>query len=86
MGFIEMHINTDSFCGIQEINRTINIIRECIDLDTDGVDDAIDNCPGISNLFQSDLDQDGIGDACDEDESTLNNVGIGVEILQENCI
>jgi len=35
------------------------------DKDLDGVPDATDNCPLISNPGQADLDKDGIGDACD---------------------
>lgn len=35
------------------------------DGDDDGVDDAIDNCPGVYNPDQLDSDEDGIGDACE---------------------
>lgn len=35
------------------------------DADNDGVDDAIDNCPGVANADQVDTDGDGIGDACE---------------------
>jgi len=37
------------------------------DTDGDGVADAVDNCPQISNPGQADLDDDGEGDACDND-------------------
>lgn len=35
------------------------------DLDGDGVDDAVDNCPAAANPDQLDADGDGVGDACD---------------------
>lgn len=36
------------------------------DLDGDGIDASIDNCPNTSNTNQSDLDDDGLGDKCDD--------------------
>ncbi len=36
------------------------------DSDTDGVNNAEDNCPLDINVDQADGDQDGVGDACDE--------------------
>lgn len=38
------------------------------DQDDDGVPDAVDNCPGLSNPDQRDTDGDGSGDACDPDD------------------
>jgi Thrombospondin type 3 repeat len=35
------------------------------DTDGDGVADASDNCPSVSNADQADADSDGLGDACD---------------------
>ncbi|MDX9720528.1 MAG: CehA/McbA family metallohydrolase [Myxococcota bacterium] len=40
---------------------------QAIDIDGDKVDDAIDNCPGVSNTLQGNLDHDESGDACDDD-------------------
>src|SRR5262249_6329046 len=36
-----------------------------IDTDGDGIPDAQDNCPAVSNANQLDTDGDGIGNACD---------------------
>ncbi|MEK6806133.1 MAG: neutral/alkaline non-lysosomal ceramidase N-terminal domain-containing protein [Pseudomonadota bacterium] len=35
------------------------------DTDSDGKNDAVDNCPTVSNANQADADEDGIGDACE---------------------
>lgn len=42
------------------------------DTDGDGVCDAADNCPAISNPNQSDLDVDTLGDSCDDADAELN--------------
>ncbi len=35
------------------------------DVDSDGVEDAADNCPAMANHEQDDTDWDGVGDVCD---------------------
>jgi hypothetical protein len=41
------------------------------DDDGDGVSNAIDNCPNVSNADQNDFDGDGQGDPCDPDPPTV---------------
>jgi len=38
------------------------------DNDTDGINNAVDNCPDIANPAQTDTDKDGLGNACDPDD------------------
>ena len=48
------------------------------DLDGDGFDDSVDNCPVVANPEQSDVDGDGRGDLCDlELEAVVSTVGDG---------
>ncbi|ANM29234.1 hypothetical protein ABI59_05995 [Acidobacteria bacterium Mor1] len=42
------------------------------DLDGDGTEEAIDNCPGFQNASQSDADGDSVGDPCDNCPADLN--------------
>ena len=42
------------------------------DLDGDGVEEALDNCPGFSNPSQADADADSDGDVCDNCPADLN--------------
>ena len=60
---------------------------DCPDGDGDGVCDADDNCPGVSNSSQTDSDQDGLGDACDvcPNDSLNDNDGDGVCGDVDNC-
>lgn len=43
-----------------------------VDTDGDGIVDASDNCPAITNSDQMDTDGDGVGDACDNCPSNGN--------------
>jgi subtilisin-like proprotein convertase family protein len=52
--------------------------------DGDGVEDALDNCPNVSNTDQADVDGDAVGDACDNcpavtnaDQADADSDGIG---------
>jgi hypothetical protein len=60
------------------------------DIDTDGIQNEIDNCPFVNNRGQSDRDGDTIGDACDNaintknyDQSDIDKDGVGD--LIDNC-
>lgn len=50
------------------------------DRDNDGIEDALDNCPGVANFRQEDLDGDGLGNACDLDWD-----GDGVANVADDC-
>ena len=43
----------------------IGAFESSLDTDGDGVLDAVDNCPLVTNADQADFDEDTIGDACD---------------------
>lgn len=42
------------------------IVTQPGDVDGDGVENLLDNCPELYNAAQADTDQDGLGDGCDE--------------------
>ena len=50
------------------------------DVDGDGILNAADNCPTVSNPSQADVDFDGVGDACD-----LDIDGDGLPNAADNC-
>lgn len=50
------------------------------DRDADGIPDADDNCPAVSNPDQLDSDGDGEGNACDDDDDND-----GVPDADDNC-
>jgi len=47
------------------VTTNIGSLAWASDLDGDGIEDAIDNCPAIPNPDQTDSDGDGAGDICD---------------------
>ena len=51
-----------------EIDEGFEDAVNCKDLDGDGIDNALDNCPKVPNVDQADFDQDGAGDLCDPDD------------------
>lgn len=53
------------------------------DGDSDGIPDATDNCPAVSNPDQMDSDGDGVGDACETAPADTDNDG--VIDPQDNC-
>ncbi|MFC7500754.1 PxKF domain-containing protein [Nocardioides sp. GCM10030258] len=60
-------IGSDDF-DVEGMTFTVIVVpADDVDLDgdDDGIDDADDNCPEVSNADQSDLDDDALGDACD---------------------
>ncbi len=52
------------------------------DADLDGVDDTVDNCPGVFNPTQVDTDMDQIGDLCDPDADPDSD---GLPNSMDNC-
>jgi hypothetical protein len=54
-------------------------VAQSVDFDRDGLSNAADNCPAVSNADQNDLDSDGYGDTCDLDldgDGVLNTIEI----------
>ncbi len=51
------------------------------DFDSDGIEDASDNCTNTPNPDQTDSDNDGIGNACDPDHATDPYVGLSNSAL-----
>ncbi len=56
-----------SDCDNKNISASaeVTVIGQGLDTDGDGIPDAEDNCPAVSNPGQKDTDGDGVGDVCD---------------------
>lgn len=67
----------------------IDALDTSFDADSDLVNDACDNCLGLSNNDQNDADNDGIGDACDTctdtDGDGFGNPGFPNLCATDNC-
>lgn len=64
------------------------MLGESPDTDGDGVSDAFDNCPAVSNPSQTDGDGDGAGDVCDvcpNDPSSADTDGDGTPDCIDVC-
>ncbi len=60
------------------------------DADGDGIADALDNCPSVSNPTQTDTDGDGKGNVCDNCPTVANSTqvdgdGDGIGDVCDNC-
>ena len=62
-------LDSQGFTNIYDMMNGMNAWQwetvGCVDSDSDGLNDDLDNCPGDNNPVQEDGDCDGIGDACD---------------------
>lgn len=78
--------NANSANQAVRMNRILNVCANCVqaplqpppDTDSDGVPDADDNCPTVTNADQTDVDRDGKGDLCDD----IDNRQVVLAIIQ----
>ncbi len=63
-----MAFATDSSGAVALSSTTTANATEGSDADSDGIDDALDNCVGVANFNQHDNELDGAGDVCDVDD------------------
>lgn len=67
LGFLVISTLSLLGCGAaEELSQTIDeIVEATFDLDNDGVENGLDNCPTTSNANQLDSNDNGVGDECD---------------------
>ncbi len=67
------------------LSETIGMFHPCLDEDSDGIGDDVDNCIGTYNPEQIDADQDGTGDACsahyDTREQSFISLSVSPQII-----
>ena len=61
---IQTSDGTDTYS--KSFTISVNDINE--DIDNDGINNDIDNCPAVANIDQIDTDSDGKGDVCEDDD------------------
>ena len=74
----------DTYSKIQNILKSLDIDIPSLDTDKDGVEDTLDNCPGLANPDQTDSDKDGVGDVCDGD-TLADQDQDGIADQSDNC-
>jgi carbonic anhydrase/acetyltransferase-like protein (isoleucine patch superfamily) len=59
------------------------------DLDDDGIEDAMDNCPGVANADQADVNADDWGDACVDVSATVHRtarLGLNARVIGDSVV
>ncbi len=67
------------------VDSSIDTPSSTLDSDNDGIVDADDNCPGMSNADQFDEDRDMIGDVCDICPISANNADSDSDGVGDGC-